>query len=340
MKRPDSMISIQDLTKKFGETIAVQDLSLDVHPGEVFGLIGPDGAGKTTTLRVVSTAMRPTTGRVTVDGVDVMQDPEAVKKVIGYMPQRFALYPDLTVIENLNFFADVFGSPRAQRAELVDRLLHFSRLTEFQTRQARNLSGGMQKKLALAATLMHRPRLLLLDEPTTGVDPVSRREFWDLITELHLQNLALSSTEDDKSSDSRSEGETARSVTIVITTPYLDEAERCTRVGLMFRGRMIACDTPLKLREDLQAVVFEAQSDHALQARRAVEGLDGILAISAHGDTLRLLLDRADRAGAIQSAWTAHGISVGDLHAVRARLEDAFVLLLSKTNKTNDERRK
>ncbi len=335
------MISIQNLTKKFRETIAIQDLSLDVHPGDIFGLIGPDGAGKTTTLRVVSTAMRPTSGRVTVDGVDVVLDAEAVKKVIGYMPQRFALYSDLTVIENLNFFADVFGSPRAQRAELVDRLLHFARLTEFQTRQARNLSGGMQKKLALAATLMHRPRLLLLDEPTTGVDPVSRREFWDLITELHLQGRTTSTAGQRALIGSTPSGPRAESVTIVITTPYLDEAERCTRVGLMFRGRLIACDTPFKLRENLGAVVFEAPSDHVLQARRVVAGLNGILAVSAHGDTLRLLLDRAERVGAIQSAWTDHGIPVGDLHAVRARLEDAFVLLLSETkdgSKTKDGR--
>ncbi len=302
------MISIQHLTKRFDETVAVHDLSLDVHKNELFGLIGPDGAGKTTTLRVVSTAMRPTTGKVIVDGVDVAQDPEAVKKAIGYMPQRFALYPDLTVIENLNFFADVFGSPKVQRAELVDRLLRFARLSEFQGRQARNLSGGMQKKLALAATLMHRPRLLLLDEPTTGVDPVSRREFWDLVTEVHLQG-----------------------VTIVITTPYLDEAERCTRVGLMFRGRLIACDTPSALRQDVGAIVYEAQSERAVQARRAAEGKEGILSISAHGDMLRVLLDRAERTEAVRSTWKAAGIPVGELHMVQARLEDAFVLLLGKT---------
>jgi ABC-2 type transport system ATP-binding protein len=167
------MISIQHLTKQFNTTIAINNLSLDVRQGEVFGLIGPDGAGKTTTMRVISTAMNPTSGHVSVGDVDTVRDPEAVKKMIGYMPQRFALYPDLTVIENLNFFADVFGSPRAQRPELIARLLGFARLAEFQTRLARNLSGGMQKKLALAAALMHRPRVLLLDEPTTGVDPIS-----------------------------------------------------------------------------------------------------------------------------------------------------------------------
>ena len=307
------MISIHSLTKQFGETVAVKDLSLEVKPGEVFGLIGPDGAGKTTTLRVISTAMAPTTGQVAVGGIDVTRDPESVKKIIGYMPQRFALYPDLTVLENLNFFADVFGSPRAQRVELIERLLGFARLTEFQTRLARNLSGGMQKKLALAATLMHRPRLLLLDEPTTGVDPVSRREFWDLLTEVHLEG-----------------------VTIVISTPYLDEAERCTRVGLMYRGEMIACDTPSRLREGIGAVVLEAQSDQALAARRAVEANAGVLTASTHGDLLRLLVDRAERQSEMEAVWKAAGISVRDLSTVRPRLEDTFVLMLSARPKTKD----
>src|SRR4030067_736841 len=155
------MISVQNLTKRFGETVAVNNLTFDVDRGALFGLIGPDGAGKTTTLRVISTAMLPTSGQVTVNNLDVARESEAVKAIIGYMPQRFALYPDLTVIENLSFFADVFGSPRAERQKRVARLLGFARLTEFQSRQARNLSGGMQKKLALAATLMHHPRVLL-----------------------------------------------------------------------------------------------------------------------------------------------------------------------------------
>jgi len=301
------MIEVEALTKKFGETVAVRNVSFAIQAGETFGLIGPDGAGKTTTFRVIATAMNPTQGRVTIDGIDTMRDPEAVKKLIGYMPQRFALYPDLTVLENLNFFADVFGSPRAQRAELIARLLGFARLTEFQTRLARNLSGGMQKKLALAATLMHRPRVLLLDEPTTGVDPVSRREFWDLLTEVHLDG-----------------------VTIVIATPYLDEAERCTRVGLMYRGQLVACDDPRKLRDELGAIVFEMQSEYALQARHAVEKSDGVLTISTHGDRIRLLVDRAERLTAIQAIFATRGITVSDARQVKPRLEDAFVLMLTK----------
>lgn len=305
------MISITNLTKQFGETVALNNLSLEIQPGETFGLIGPDGAGKTTTMRVISTAMNPTSGRVTVGDVDTVQNPEAVKQMIGYMPQRFALYPDLTVLENLNFFADVFGSPRAQRAELIERLLGFARLTEFQTRLARNLSGGMQKKLALAATLMHRPRVLLLDEPTTGVDPVSRREFWDLLTEVHLQG-----------------------VTIIISTPYLDEAERCNRVGLIYRGELIACDDPRKLRDDLGAIVLEVHSDQALVARKLIEHDAGVLTASAHGNLIRLLVDKSERIAQLQTAWQAGNIVVEQPRVVKARLEDAFVLML-----TQDKRR-
>jgi len=307
------MITITHLSKQFDTALAVKDLSLDVKEGETFGLIGPDGAGKTTTMRVISTAMNPTSGHVTVGEVDTVRDPEAVKNMIGYMPQRFALYPDLTVLENLNFFADVFGSPRAQRGELIERLLGFARLTEFQTRLARNLSGGMQKKLALAATLMHRPRVLLLDEPTTGVDPVSRREFWDLLTQVHLEG-----------------------VTIVISTPYLDEAERCNRVGLLYRGELVACDDPRKLRDNLGAIAFEAHSDQALQARHAVESNQGVLSASAHGNLIRLLVDRQDRIQQLQSVWHARGIAVAPPRRVNTRLEDAFVLMLTAAHKMKD----
>lgn len=304
------MISITHLTKKFDTNVAINNLSLDVKPGETFGLIGPDGAGKTTTLRVISTAMVPSSGTVTVGGIDVTRDPEAVKKLIGYMPQRFALYPDLTVLENLNFFADVFGSPRAQRKELIERLLGFARLTEFKTRLARNLSGGMQKKLALASTLMHRPKILLLDEPTTGVDPVSRREFWDLLTEVHLDG-----------------------VTIIVSTPYLDEAERCNRVGLMYRGELIACDEPTKLRDGVGATVVEAQSAQALQARNLIESREGVLKVTTHGDLLRLIIDRVEQLAELQSLWNTNGIAVQNLRTVKPRLEDVFVLMLKNNDK-------
>lgn len=297
------MITLEHLTKTFAETIAVNDVSYTVNAGEIFGVIGPDGAGKTTTLRVISTAMLPTRGRVIVDGRDVVQDAEAVKEIIGYMPQRFALYPDLTVLENLNFFADVFGAPPAERAGLLARLLEFARLTPFKTRYAKNLSGGMQKKLALAAALMHRPRVLLLDEPTTGVDPVSRREFWDLMTNAHLEGA-----------------------TIIVTTPYLDEAERCTRVALMHRGKLIACDEPNRLRAQLGAFVYEGRSPHARAAERAIEHFDGVLNVNTYGDVLRVIVNDPARLRAIQNEWQTRGIAMQQFQKVSPRLEDVFVL--------------
>lgn len=297
------MLTLDQLTKTFGETIAVNDVSYRVDAGEIFGVIGPDGAGKTTTLRVLATAMLPTRGAVTVDGHDVVRDAEQVKKIIGYMPQRFALYPDLTVLENLNFFADLFGSPHKERAALIERLLGFARLQEFQARYAKNLSGGMQKKLALAATLMHRPRVLLLDEPTTGVDPVSRREFWDLLTNVHLEG-----------------------VTIVVSTPYLDEAERCTRVALMHRGKLLACDEPKRLRARLGAFVFEAHSPHARAAEHIAATMNGVLNVNAYGEIVRVIVDDPARMNSIQNAWQTRGLNMQHVRQVNPRLEDVFVL--------------
>lgn len=302
------MITLDHLTKTFAATTAVNDVSFHVAAGEIFGLIGPDGAGKTTTLRVISTAMLPTAGRVTVDGHDVVREPQAVQAVIGYMPQRFALYPDLTVIENLNFFADLFGAPPAERAALVDKLLGFARLTEFRARQARNLSGGMQKKLALAATLMHRPRILLLDEPTTGVDPVSRREFWDLLADVHLDG-----------------------VTIVVSTPYLDEAERCSRVALLHRGSLIALDSPGRLRAQLGAFVLEGRSPAARAAAQALTSLPGILNVYAYGNVLRVIVDDPSRAAALEQALSERALAVYNFHPVPPRLEDVFVMKLRAT---------
>lgn len=301
------MIALEHVTKKFAANVAVNNLSFEIGDGEVFGLIGPDGAGKTTTLRVLSTAMLPTSGTVKVNNLDVVARAEEVKQVIGYMPQRFALYPDLTVTENLNFFADLFGADVSNRKTQVERLLNFARLTEFETRRAAKLSGGMQKKLALAATLMHHPRVLLLDEPTTGVDPVSRREFWDLLTQVHLEG-----------------------VTIVICTPYLDEAERCTRVGLLNRGELLACDTPTALREHMPATVLEGQSPQPTKARELAMRQEGVLNGTTHGTVVRLLVDRAERQRELVAMWNANGITVSGLKAVRARLEDAFILMLGK----------
>ncbi len=221
------MIRTRNLTRRFGALTAVDGLNLEVARGEVFGLIGPDGAGKTTTLRMLAALLDPTGGEAWVSGHNVAAEPDAVKDRIGYMPQRFGLYGDLTVEENLFFYADLFGVERAERDRLMTRLLEMTRMGEFRRRQAARLSGGMKQKLGLMCTLLHHPDVLLLDEPTNGVDPVSRRDFWVILYDL-----------------------VKTGITVFVTTAYLDEAERCDRVGLMRAGRLIRCDTPAALRAE------------------------------------------------------------------------------------------
>ena len=222
----EPIIQTRGLTRRFGALTAVDGLNLEIAPGEIFGLVGPDGAGKTTTLRMLCGLLEPTSGSAVVAGHDVVKSPRAVKDEIGYMAQRFGLYGDLTVDENMAFYADLFGITKAQRAELTPRLLDMTRMEPFRARQAGRLSGGMKQKLALMCTLLHRPRILFLDEPTNGVDPVSRRDFWTILYQLLRDGI-----------------------TILMTTAYLDEAERSNRVGLMHRGRLVRCDAPEVLKQ-------------------------------------------------------------------------------------------
>ena len=236
----EPMIETHDLTRRFGELTAVDHLNLTVAPGEIFGLVGPDGAGKTTTLRMLCGLVDPSEGSSRVAGHDVAREPQAVKDRIGYMAQRFGLYMDLSVQENMDFYADLFGIIGSERSALMVRLLHMTRMEPFRDRQAGRLSGGMKQKLALMCTLLHRPQILFLDEPTNGVDPVSRRDFWTILYELLKDGI-----------------------TILMTTAYLDEAERCNRVGLMHRGKLIRCDAPETLKREagvsnLEGVFVEA----------------------------------------------------------------------------------
>ena len=231
----EPVIDIHDLTKRFGVLTAVDHLTLTVAPGEIFGLVGPDGAGKTTTLRMLCGLMNPDEGSARVAGHDVVRDPQAVKDRIGYMAQRFGLYVDLTVQENMAFYGDLFDITGAERETLTTELLRMTRMEEFRGRQAGRLSGGMKQKLALMCTLLHRPRILFLDEPTNGVDPVSRRDFWTILYRLLKDGI-----------------------TIFMTTAYLDEAERCNRVGLMHRGRLIRCAPPDALKRDTESPTLEA----------------------------------------------------------------------------------
>jgi len=241
----DAIIETRGLTRRFGELTAVDHLNLSVAKGEIFGLVGPDGAGKTTTLRMLCGLMDPTEGSARVAGHDASREAQAVKDRIGYMAQRFGLYQDLTVEENMIFYADLFDITGQTREELTARLLRMTRMEPFRDRQAGRLSGGMKQKLALMCTLLHRPEILFLDEPTNGVDPVSRRDFWAILYELLKDGI-----------------------TIFLTTAYLDEAERCNRVGLMHRGKLIRCAPPREMKRDTESATLEGafiKTIHALE---------------------------------------------------------------------------
>jgi ABC-2 type transport system ATP-binding protein len=302
------IIVIENLTRRFKEVVAVDGLNLTVERGEIFGLVGPDGAGKTTTIRMLCAIMDPTEGSARVAGFDTVAESEAIKRRIGYMAQRFNLYGDLSVVENLDFFADVFQVRGRERKERKERLLHFARLTEFRKRRAAHLSGGMQKKLALACTLIHQPEIIFLDEPTTGVDPVSRREFWDILTELHLQGI-----------------------TIFVSTPYMDEAERCSRVGLMYEGQIIVCDLPERIKGLVEGELLELRTSDLRRAETVVEAVDGVFEAQTYGDLLHVFVDSVSgRQEALQAALAAEGIEVLGLRQTRPRMEEAFISLVRR----------
>jgi ABC-2 type transport system ATP-binding protein len=309
------VIETSNLTKRFKKTTAVEGLDLSIRKGEIFGLLGPDGAGKTTTIRMLCAIMDPNEGSASVAGFDTVKQPEDIKKRIGYMAQQFSLYGDLTVLENLIFFADIFQVGREEREERIARLLEFARLTEFKKRRAAHLSGGMQKKLALACTLIHQPEIIFLDEPTTGVDPVSRREFWDILTELHLQG-----------------------VTLFVSTPYMDEAERCSRVALMFEGSIIVCDVPEKIKGLVEGELLELRPQQLREASQIIEGLPGVLEVQTYGDLLHVFVDDATRrAQTVQEALTGAGIGVEGLRQTRPRMEEAFISLIRKRVKNTQQ---
>ena len=241
-----AIISTRNLTKRWAELTAVDRVCLEVSSGEIFGLVGPDGAGKTTTLRMLCGLIEPTEGEATLAGRDVQREPQAVRDRIGYMAQRFGLYSDLTVDENMAFYADLFGVPLKNRQREMPELLRMTRMEPFRNRQAGRLSGGMKQKLALMCTLLHRPQILLLDEPTNGVDPVSRRDFWSILYQLVQSGI-----------------------TVFVTTAYLDEAERCNRVALMNHGRLIDCASPDALRQKLGEGVLRSPRRRPARGARA-----------------------------------------------------------------------
>lgn len=308
MKGPDmDAIRTEALTRAFGPHVAVDRLDLRVAEGELLALVGPDGAGKTTTMRLLAAIMDPTAGDAWVAGHHIVADAEPLKHVIGYMSQRFGLYPDLTVMENLDFYADIYGVPRHGRQAKVDRLLAFSQLGPFTRRLAGNLSGGMKQKLGLACALVHTPQVLLLDEPTNGVDPVSRREFWRILHQL-----------------------TREGVTIFVSTAYLDEAERAHRIALMHEGAILAAGTLDELRRLLPGGMLEVRCANPRNAatvlRESLPGVD----VTAFGDRLHVgVADPDDMSPRVVALLDRHGHAVAGIRRVEPSLEDVFLAVLA-----------
>ncbi len=301
----EEAIRIEGLTREFGSETAVDGLTMSIREGEIFGLVGPDGAGKTTTMRMLTGILEPTSGDAWVNGMSIRESPEKIKDEIGYMSQRFGLYSDLTVMENIDFYADLYGVSRADRQNRLDELLAFSNLTPFKRRRAGNLSGGMKQKLGLACALIHTPRVLFLDEPTNGVDPVSRRDFWRILYQL-LRNR----------------------VTIMVSTSYLDEAERCNRVGLLDHGKLLACDTPAKVKTLIKQQLIEVRTSSSRRAAPLLEAL-GVGAVRAFGDRLHVLSEGPREAiPRISAALESHGISAQEIKVVPPSLEDVFMALV------------
>ena len=307
------IVRAEGLRKEFGAVTAVDSVDLSVRRGEIFGLLGPDGAGKTTTIRMLCAILEPTAGDATVAGFSVRRSPEQVKRRIGYVSQRFSLYGDLTVAENLAFFADIYRVPKADRARRQQELLEFSRLGPFTDRLAQDLSGGMKQKLALACTLMHTPEVLFLDEPTTGVDPVSRRDFWRLLYSLVSQG-----------------------VTLLVSTPYMDEAERCTRVALIHRGRIIQCDSPDALKSQMRGHLLELIAEPQRRAKEIVSSCQGVLSVQVFGERLHVWMEDADRDGpALQSSLASAGVTVTHVRRTTPGLEDVFISIVSAAQDTH-----
>ena len=302
------IIETKRLTRDFKSVRAVDGLTLSIASGELFGLVGPDGAGKTTTLRLLAGLLDVSEGEASLLGRDLKSQTEAIKAHIGYMAQQFSLYGELSVLENLYFFSELFDIPSRARAERTERLLMFAGLTEFKDRRAAQLSGGMQKKLALACTLIHQPEILLLDEPTTGVDPVSRREFWNILTDLHGQ-----------------------ATTILVSTPYMDEADRCSRVGWMYAGRLIECDSPQNIRGKLESDVIEVRLEDWQKALKTVTGLSGVREAQTDGESLHLLVDSGKRRlPEIERALKKSHLAYRGIRIAPARMEEAFISLIRR----------
>jgi ABC-2 type transport system ATP-binding protein len=301
-------IETAGLTRRFGDQVVVDGLDLSVTRGEIFGLVGPDGAGKTTTMRLLTGILEPSAGDGWVAGHHVWCEAEAMKEDIAYMSQRFGLYADLTVMENVNFYADIYGMPRKERRAQVEKLLAFSNLTPFKKRQAGKLSGGMKQKLGLVCALVHTPKVLFLDEPTNGVDPVSRRDFWRILYQLLREK-----------------------VTIFLSTAYLDEAERCARVALMDKGRILAVGTPTEVKGLMRGALIEVRTTETRRAAALLREKIQAHSVDLFGDRVHVVALDAQRTHAeVETALRQAGFTSVDLRIITPSLEDVFVSVLAE----------
>jgi ABC-2 type transport system ATP-binding protein len=302
---PINVVETRDLTKSVGDLLAVDGLTLTIRQGEMFGLVGPDGAGKTTTIRMLCGVLLPSSGGARILERDLAGEADRIKEEIGYLSQRFSLYGDLSVDENIEFFAEIHGvyDYKSRREELLE----FTRLAPFRKRLAERLSGGMKQKLALSCTLIHRPRIIFLDEPTTGVDPVSRRDFWRILQSLLREGI-----------------------TVVMSTPYLDEAERCTTVTLLNKGAVMKTDTPERLKKYMKGEIVEVVCDQVRQASAALAGHPGVLEVQTFGDRLNSVLENASRdLTDVEPALAGQGVTVRGTRVMPPSLENVFISLLT-----------
>jgi ABC-2 type transport system ATP-binding protein len=307
MSEPINAVETHDLEQRFGSFTAVDRVNFNISRGEIFGLLGPNGAGKTTTIRILCGLLMPSGGQARVLGYDAARQPEEIKKRIGYMSQKFSLYGDLTPVENLNFYASIYEVPRRERGTRVAELVEMSGLEDHQKTLTRNLSGAWRQRLALACAIAHRPPMLFLDEPTAGVDPISRREFWDLIYKMAGDGTS-----------------------VLVTTHYMDEAEYCNRIGMMYAGSLVALASPDELRAQLPGRLIQLDCDQPAAAARELSKVPGVLETAIHGAKLHVLLSDIDRLEDTRDRLSQAGVTVRSMDIIQPSLEDIFLYMVEQ----------
>jgi ABC-2 type transport system ATP-binding protein len=307
---PENSVHANQLTRKFGDFVAVDQISFDIPKGEIFGLLGPNGAGKTTTIRMLCGILTPTSGQAQVLGFDVAKQSEQVKQRIGYMSQKFSLYNDLSVSENLDFYANLYGIPREKVKPRIAELIEMAGLRGHEKQLTGNLSGAWRQRLALACAIVHEPPMLFLDEPTAGVDPISRREFWEMIYTM-----------------------AGRGVSVLATTHYMDEAEFCNVIGMMYRSRLIALNDPDSLKDAMKGVLFEVDCHEPGRAEQILKHLPAVQDVAAHGVILHVIMSDENEKALVEKVLHDNGIIVDRIEHVLPSLEDVFVSLVDQENR-------